>query len=110
MVGSVLSGIKISAAASATTLSSSQMAVCTYTVTSISDLSTVPADFSYAWSGGLSPSPVNRVFGPSQTIPTTFTSVVQVSMATNDGTPQYANQELTATYTLQSGVILINTP
>lgn len=111
MIGSVLNGIKIQAAASATTIASNEMAICTYTVTSISDATTALAGETVAGgypSFSIAPPPVTRVFGPSQTIPSTFTSAIQYSSVSTDGSPVVVNSETTVTYSLQSGVILRN--
>lgn len=110
-MASVGGGIRISAAASATTLAADEMAVCTYTVSSIGDATSALAGEVVAGgypSFSIAPPPVTRVFGPSQTIPSTFTSAIQYSTVSTDGSPVVVNSETTVTYSLQSGVILEN--
>lgn len=109
MVGSVLSGIKISAAASATTLSSNQMAIVTYYATDYEN--TLPtrstAETSAVEAYSFSMPPINRFFGPGETIPSSFTTETGSSYRDDDET---AYLEANVTYTLLSGVILVNTP
>jgi len=99
------SGIQIVAAASATTLSSTQMAVCTYTVSAIQDASGGVSAQNYGVTTSVPPA--TRVFGPNETIPSTFTSKWQLTIQSN--APAFTNTEYTVTYSLVSGVILGNT-
>lgn len=106
MVGSVLSGIKLSKVASGgVNNSASEFSVGFYTVTSISDTSFT--DLASGTYNIISPPPVMRVAGPGQNLPSTFTSVYQCT-TTQAGTDAFT--EGTITYTLQSGFVLINTP
>jgi hypothetical protein len=83
----------------ATTVNANCYAVVTYNVTSISAFSANAV--TGATSNGIPP--VSRYFGPSQSIPATFTSLVA---RFNGATQETANY----TYSLQSGVEFINSP
>ena len=80
------------------------MAVCSYTVSAIQDASGGVAAQNFGVTTAVPP--VVRVFGPGQTIPSTFTNQWQLSIQSN--TPTFTNTEYTVTYSLVSGVILGN--
>lgn len=108
-MASVGSGIRIDRAATVSTLAADEMAVCSYTVTAIGDMSSIPVNLSSTYAAaGLSPSPVVRVFGPSESIPNTFGSIVQISTFGFNGTQYFGNQEVSVQYTFSSGVVLVN--
>jgi len=83
----------------ATTVNANCYAVVTYNVTSLS----VWSANVLTGTAGISVPPVDRYFGPSASIPATFTSQVQ---RVNGSQVETAS----ITYTLMSGVEFINTP
>jgi hypothetical protein len=104
----------ISAVSGATTVPADCYAIVTYTVTGYPSTSGVVtgADVTNVLANNTGNSygdaisgvtPVTRTFGPGQTIPATFTSVVGLRLSFT-GNTTFVNAS--ATWTLQSGVVL----
>lgn len=89
-------GIKINRAISGgTTVNANSYAIVTYVKTSLSTLTGL-GGVEY---GSLVPDTINRYFGPSAVVPNTFNQSVT-----------YSTANVTAVYTLLSGVEFINSP
>lgn len=101
-------GIKINRAITgATTVNANSMAIVTYVCNAIAQTSISPDNTPV----GVTFPPVTRFFGPSQSVPVSFTTVGHekyASSGANQGTINLYSTA-TATYTLQSGVELTNT-
>lgn len=96
-------GLKVNRAiTAATTVTANAYAMVTYTPSlTVPNLSGTGIDQTY----GLSPMPILRFFGPSQSIPASFTTTLPVGTDMTSGN----TTSTTITWTLLSGVELINT-
>jgi len=100
------SSLNVSAAVTgAVTVAANSYVVITYvsTVTTPSSITSSGVQIDNAFHGGLQNQIITRYFGPSQSVPSTFTTTFQYVDAAN------TQQNGTLTWTLQSGVQFTNT-